>query len=108
MQQGAADGARVLRGHALEIIDDRGPVRAGIAVLLADPAVKMPDGTTGYPETVLLRLSTSVGRPGAKLATTGDGAALVLLGRQVPGSHVPRPSARASLNGGVNTGDKTR
>src|SRR5256885_4748758 len=53
----AASGvAPVLRGRALEIVDDRGRVRASIAVLPADPAFKMPDGTTGYPETVLLRL----------------------------------------------------
>ena len=48
--------APVLRGRALEIVDDRGRVRASITILPADPAVKMPDGTTGYPETVLLRL----------------------------------------------------
>jgi hypothetical protein len=70
----------VLRGRALEIVDDRGQVRASIAVLPADPAVKMPDGTTGYPETVLLRLRTSAGRPNVKLAATEDGAGLVLGG----------------------------
>src|SRR5207249_6177423 len=52
----ASEVAPVLRGRALEIVDDRGRVRASIAVLPADPAFKMPDGTTGYPETVLLRL----------------------------------------------------
>jgi len=62
----AAGGAPVIRGHAPEIVDDRGRVRASIAVLPADPAVKMPDGTTGYPETVLLRLSTSDGRPNVR------------------------------------------
>ena len=41
----AADGvAPVLRGRALEIVDDRGRVRASITVFPADPAVKMPDG----------------------------------------------------------------
>ena len=81
---GAAGGAPVLRGRALEILDDRGRVRASIAVLPANPTVKMPDGTTGYPETVLLRLSTSAGRPDVKLATTEDGAALVLGGESDP------------------------
>jgi hypothetical protein len=57
---GSQGDASVVRGHALEIVDERGHVRASIAVLPADPAVKMPDGTTGYPETVLLRLSTLV------------------------------------------------
>jgi len=36
----------VLRGRALEIVDDRGRVRASITVFPADPTVKMPDGTT--------------------------------------------------------------
>lgn len=81
----AASGvAPVLRGSALEIVDDRGQVRASIAVLPADPTVKMPDGTTGYPETVLLRLRTSAGRPNVKLAATEDGAGLVLGGNADP------------------------
>jgi hypothetical protein len=79
--------APVLRGRALEIVDDRGRIRASIAVLPADPSVKMPDGTTGYPETVLFRLITSEGRPNVKLATTEDGAGLVLGGESNP-THV--------------------
>src|SRR2546427_4032249 len=85
----AADGgAPVPRGGALEIVDDRGRVRASITVFPADPAVKMPDGTTGYPETVLLRLINSKGGPNVKLATTEDGAGLVLGGESNP-THVP-------------------
>jgi len=74
----------LLRAHALQIVDDRGRVRASLAVLPADPAVKMPDGTTGYPETVLLRLITSAGRPNVKVAATEDGAGLVLGGDSDP------------------------
>ncbi len=74
----------VLRGRALEIVDDRGRVRASIKVLPADPTVKMPDGTTGYPETVLLRMITSKGGPNVKLAAKEDGAALVLGGESDP------------------------
>lgn len=74
----------VLRGHALEIVDDRGHVRASIAVMPADPTVKMPDGTTGYPETVLLRLRSSAGHPNVKIAATEDGAAMVLGGESDP------------------------
>jgi hypothetical protein len=81
---GAQGIAPVLRGRALEIVDDRGRVRASIAVYPADPKVKMPDGTTGYPETVLLRLTTSKGRPNVKLAAKEDGAALVLGGESDP------------------------
>ena len=76
--------APVLRGRALEIVDEKGRVRASITVLPADPTVKMPDGTTGYPETVLLRLITSQGRPNVKLAATERGAGQVLGGESDP------------------------
>jgi hypothetical protein len=80
----AEGAAPVLRGRALEIVDDRGRVRASITVLPADPTVKMPDGTVGYPETVLLRLITSKGRPNVKLAATERGAGQVLGGESDP------------------------
>ena len=70
----------VLRGRALELVDDRGRVRAEIKVLPAQPALKMPDGTTGYPETVQLRLIDSEGGPNVKLVATEDGSGLVLGG----------------------------
>lgn len=76
--------ARVLRGSALEIVDAHGRVRASIGVFPPSPNVKMPDGTIGYPETVLFRLTTSDGRPNVKLAAKEDGAALVLGGESDP------------------------
>ena len=80
-----ADGtAPVLRGHALEIVDDNGKVRASIKVLPANPDARLPDGSTGYPETVLFRLVTSNGRPNVKLATTEDGSGLALGGESNP------------------------
>ena len=83
----ADDVAPVLRGRALQIVDDRGRVRASITVFPANPAVKLPDGTAGYPETVLLRLINSKGGPNVKLAATEDGAGLVLGGESNP-THV--------------------
>ena len=74
----------ILRGHGLEIVDDRGHVRASIAVYPADPNVKMPDGAIGYPETVLLRLITSKGRPNVKIAATERGSAAVFGGESDP------------------------
>ena len=74
------DAAPVLRGRALELVDDRGRVRAEIKVLPALPTVKMPDGTTGYPESVQLRLISSKGGPNVKLAASEDGAGLSLVG----------------------------
>jgi hypothetical protein len=76
--------APVLRGRGLEIVDDRGRVRASITILPADPSVKMPDGTIGYPETVLLRLIDSKGGPNVKLGATERGAGLLLGGESDP------------------------
>jgi hypothetical protein len=83
----SADVVPVLRAHALEIVDESGRVRAMIRVFPADPAVKMPDGTTGYPETVLLRLIDSKGAPNVKIAATEDGSAVSLGGAANP-THV--------------------
>jgi hypothetical protein len=81
---GAQDVAPVLRGRALEIVDERGRVRASITVFPADPSVKMPDGTTGYPETVLLRLISPAGRPNVKVAASERGAAVSFGGESDP------------------------
>ena len=78
----AQDVAPVIRGRALEIVDDHGRVRAEIKVLPAQPTFKMPDGTMGYPETVQLRLISSQNSPHVKLGTTEDGAGLVLGGEK--------------------------
>jgi hypothetical protein len=73
--QEAQGVAPMLRGRGLEIVDDRGHVRASITIFPA---------TRGYPETVLLRLHTSEGRPNVKIAATEDGSALVLGGQSDP------------------------
>ncbi len=80
----AEEIAPVLRGRELQLVDDRGRVRAEIKVLPPDPAVKMPNGTTGYPETVLLRLIDSQGRPNVKIAATEDGSGISLGGDSNP------------------------
>jgi hypothetical protein len=81
MQPLVAQGvAPVLRGRALEILDERGRVWAEIKVLPAQPALKMPDGTVGYPETVQLRLLDSQNGPHVKLTATEDGSGMVLGG----------------------------
>ena len=77
----------VLRVRALELVDDQGRVRAMLKVFPADPEVKMPDGTKGYPETVLLRLIDSKGSPHVKIAATEDGSAVSLGGDANP-THV--------------------
>jgi hypothetical protein len=78
------DIAPVLRGRALEIVDDSGRIRASITVLPANPNFKMPDGTTGYPESVLLRLMSPKGRPNVKLGASEQGAGLGLGGESDP------------------------
>jgi len=76
----AATVAPVLRGHALELVDDQGRVRAEIKVTPAQPSAKMADGATGYPESVMLRLINSQNGPDVKLTSTEDGAGLALGG----------------------------
>src|SRR4051794_18542813 len=83
----AKEIASVLRGRELQLVDAHGRVRAEIKVLPSDPAVKMPDGTTGYPETVLLRLIDSQGRPNVKIAATEDGSGMSFGGESNP-THV--------------------
>src|SRR4051812_36508449 len=79
----AQEPAPVLRGRALEIVDDRGKVRAQLTVFPADPKHKLPNGDP-YPETVLLRLIDPNGRPSVKLATDVRGGGLYLGGTQDP------------------------
>lgn len=74
----------MLRVRGLELVDDQGRVRAMLKVFPADPTVKMPDGTTGYPETVLLRLINSKGAPNVKIAATEDGSGISLGGEDDP------------------------
>jgi hypothetical protein len=80
-RQATADGvAQVLRGHALEIIDDQGKVRASIKVHPADKTFRWPNGKTGIPETVMFRLIDANGRPEVKLGASEEGAGLGLVG----------------------------
>ena len=73
----AAHGvAPVLRGRALEIVDDHGRVRASIQVL---PASRQKDGELSF-ETVLLRLITEKGRPSVKIGASEDSAGMALVG----------------------------
>jgi hypothetical protein len=81
---GAQGDTQVIRGRALEIVDERGKIRASITVIPADPTRKMPDGTTGYPETVLLRLISSEGRPNVKIGASEQGSGLGLGGESDP------------------------
>lgn len=74
------DVANVVRGKAFELVDEQGRVRAEIKIRPADPDVKMPDGSKGYPETVILRLIDSKGGPNVKISATEDGSGLVLGG----------------------------
>jgi hypothetical protein len=67
---------QVLRGRKLEIVDERGRVRASIDVL---PAKTQEQGET-YAETVLLRLITERGRPSVKIGASEQAAGLSLAG----------------------------
>jgi hypothetical protein len=62
----------VLRGRALEIVDDEGRIRAAINLHPADQA-------TSYPETMIFRLIDQNGRPSVKLANSERGGLLALV-----------------------------
>src|SRR4051812_30663506 len=79
----AQETGPVLRGRALEIVDERGKVRAQLSVFPADPKHKLPNGDP-YPETVLLRLIDPNGRPSVKLAVDVRGGGLYLGGAKDP------------------------
>lgn len=86
LRPAAADRvAPVIRGRALEIVDERGQVRALISV---EPAVKTPDGK-GYPEATVFRLKDPSGRIRVKLGADQEGSALLLADdSQQPGVHM--------------------
>jgi hypothetical protein len=65
--------APVLRGRALEIVDDRGQVRAEIVVHGPERV-----GSELYPETVLFRLTDPKNGPVVKLTASERGSALGL------------------------------
>ena len=73
-----SDGS-VLRGRALELIDEQGRTRASISVYPANQA-------TSYPETVLFRLVDGNGRPSVKLSTSERGG-LLALGSDAEGTY---------------------
>ena len=72
----ANGAAPVLRGRALEIVDERGRVRASLSVL---PAAVQANGETSS-ETVLLRLITERGRPSVKIGASEEVAGLSFSG----------------------------
>jgi hypothetical protein len=69
--------APVIRSRALEIIDDRGRVRASIKV--HPSAVFEPTGKL-YPETIMFRLIDQNGRPEVKLGASDQGGGISFVG----------------------------
>src|SRR3954449_12556088 len=67
----AQEPAPVLRGRALQIVDDAGRVRASLSVL--------PAGEQSH-ETVLLRLITERGRPSVKVGASEDSSGISVAG----------------------------
>jgi len=73
----AQGAASVLRGSALEILDNQGRVRASMKVQSAERF--KPTGDE-YPETVILRLIDPNGRPEVKIVASEKGGALSFVG----------------------------
>jgi hypothetical protein len=74
--QDARDVAPVLRGRALEIVDEQGRVRASLYVLPASTSARGDRSA----ETVLLRLITERGRPSVKIGASEETAGMSLAG----------------------------
>lgn len=70
----------MLRGRGLELVDEQDRVRVQMKLEPANPSYQWPDGQTGYPETVIVRLITADGKPRVKLTTSEQGSGLMLLG----------------------------
>ena len=90
----AGDREPVLRGSALEIVDDAGRVRAAIKV---QPAGTHEPTGEDYPETVIIRLMDAEGRPEAKIVSTGAGGAISLVGA-TDATHVVLEAARKATS----------
>jgi len=69
----------VLRGRALEIVDNEGRVRA---------AINLHPASQAYPETVILRLVDQNGRPSVKLGTTSEKGGQLALVSDAEGNYV--------------------
>jgi hypothetical protein len=67
----AQEAAPILRGRALEIVDETGRVRASLSVLPASAQAS---------ETVLLRLITEQGRPSVKIGVSEGSSGLSIAG----------------------------
>jgi hypothetical protein len=67
----------VLRGSALEIVDDQGRVRASIKI---QPRETFQPTGRKYPETVVLRLIDPRGRPEVKIVASEEGGGLSFVG----------------------------
>jgi hypothetical protein len=74
----AEDAAPVIRGRSLEIVDDRGRVRASIKV---QPAETFRPTGRKYPDTVMFRLIDPHGRPEVKIGASEQGGGLSFVGR---------------------------
>lgn len=72
----ASGGPSVIRGSALEIVDEEGRVRASIKV---QPAEVFKATGKAYPDTVVLRLIDPDGRPEVKIAASENGGGLSLV-----------------------------
>ena len=81
----ASGPEQVIRGRALEIVDQQGKVRASISVIPEGPAHR-PDGSPTehggkiFPEAVVFRLIRPDGRPSVKIATTEQSSGIDLSG----------------------------
>lgn len=70
----------ILRGQGLEIVDDKGKIRAQISLIPPSRA----DGRD-YPETILLRLIDPEGKPVVKIGASRNGSGMTLMNERDEG-----------------------
>jgi hypothetical protein len=86
---------KVLRGSALEIVDDEGRVRASIKI---HPEEVFKQTGIKYPETVMFRLIDQHGRPEVKIGASVEGGGLGFVGdSDVTQVHLEADGANAIL-----------
>jgi|SRR6185295_18011727 hypothetical protein len=79
----SSEALPVLRCRELYLVDEQGRTRMELKVTPPQPNLKMPDGSIGFPESVLFRLFSSTGAPYVKIGANEDGAGMVLGGNGV-------------------------
>jgi hypothetical protein len=76
----ASPGSGIVRGTALEIVDDHGRVRASLGIVPTNTPGVVPSDNGAGEGTVLLRLIYAAGQPSLKIAVSESASGISLVG----------------------------